>query len=109
MLTDLIPISTGEVASIPLPHTITSIWPLPYGLLLQHAPDCNFLTNMSFSSSNPLLSGRDVFRSKRDCGYSPQNNYYPMHSPDFGIRGDGIMVSSHLILKDPFEDPRVLI
>ncbi|XP_073016150.1 anaphase-promoting complex subunit 1 isoform X1 [Primulina eburnea] len=98
---------SGEVASIPLPHTITSIWPLPCGLLLQHEPDCNFLTNMSFSSSNPLLSSRDVFRSKRDCGYSPQNNYFPMHSPDFGIRGDGIMASSHLILKDPFEDPQL--
>ncbi|KZV34947.1 anaphase-promoting complex subunit 1 [Dorcoceras hygrometricum] len=98
---------SGEVASIPLPHTITSIWPLPIGLLLQHAPDCNFLTKMPFSSSNPLLSARDVFRSKREVGCSPQNNYFPVLSPDSSIRGDGIMTSSHLILKDPFEDPRL--
>ncbi|KAL0341266.1 UNVERIFIED_CONTAM: Anaphase-promoting complex subunit [Sesamum radiatum] len=97
----------GEVVSVPLPHAIASIWPLPFGLLLQRAPEGSLLTNISLSSSNPLLSARDIFRPKRDIGYSPQNNYTPTHIFDFVTRSDGTSMPSHLILKDPLEDPQI--
>ncbi|KAK4436500.1 Anaphase-promoting complex subunit [Sesamum alatum] len=97
----------GEVVSVPLPHAIASIWPLPFGLLLQRAPEGSLLTNISLSSSNPLLSARDVFRPKRDIGYSPQNNYTPTHVFDSTTRNDGTSMPSHLILKDPLEDPQI--
>ncbi|KAL0452714.1 UNVERIFIED_CONTAM: Anaphase-promoting complex subunit [Sesamum latifolium] len=97
----------GEVVSVPLPHAIASIWPLPFGLLLQRAPEGSLLTNISLSSSNPLLSARDVFRPKRDIGYSPQNNYTPTHIFDFTTRNDGTSMPSHLILKDPLEDLQI--
>ncbi|KAL0359162.1 UNVERIFIED_CONTAM: Anaphase-promoting complex subunit [Sesamum angustifolium] len=97
----------GEVVSVPLPHAIASIWPLPFGLLLQRAPEGSLLTNISLSSSNPLLSARDIFRPKRDIGYSPQNNYTPTHIFDFVSRSDGTSMPSHLILKDPLEDPQI--
>ncbi|KAL2248926.1 UNVERIFIED_CONTAM: Anaphase-promoting complex subunit 1 [Sesamum indicum] len=97
----------GEMVSVPLPHAIASIWPLPFGLLLQRAPEGSLLTNISLSSSNPLLSARDVFRPKRDIGYSPQNNYTPTHIFDFTTRNDGTSMPSHLILKDPLEDPQI--
>ncbi|EYU26801.1 hypothetical protein ABFS82_06G140000 [Erythranthe guttata] len=97
----------GEMVSIPLPHPVTSIWPLPFGLLLQRAPEGSLLTNISLSSSNPYLSARDVFRQKRDIGYSPQHSYTPPHIYDMSTRNERTSVSSHLILKDPLEDPQV--
>ncbi|CAA2984556.1 anaphase-promoting complex subunit 1 [Olea europaea subsp. europaea] len=93
--------TTGEVVSVPLTHTVTAIWPLPFGLLLQLAPGGYPLTNITLISSSPILSGRDVFRPKRGLGYSPQNNYTPMNSFDCGT------VSSHLILNDPLEEPQL--
>ncbi|KAL2526600.1 Anaphase-promoting complex subunit 1 [Abeliophyllum distichum] len=99
--------TTGEVVSVPLTHTVTSIWPLPFGLLLQRAPEGNPLTNISLSSSSPFLSARDVCCPKRGLGYSPQNNYTPMNSFDCSTWGNGVSVSSHLILKDPLEDPQL--
>lgn len=89
--------------SVPLTHTVTAIWPLPFGLLLQLAPGGYPLTNITLISSSPILSGRDVFRPKRGLGYSPQNNYTPMNSFDCGT------VSSHLILNDPLEEPQVFL
>lgn len=89
--------------SVPLTHTVTAIWPLPFGLLLQLASGGYPPTNITLISSSPFLSARDVFRPKRGLGYSPQNNYTPMNSFDCGT------VSSHLILNDPLEDPQVFL
>ncbi|KAK4480701.1 hypothetical protein RD792_013783 [Penstemon davidsonii] len=94
----------GEVVSVPLPHAISAIWPLTYGLLLQRAPEGS-LINISLSSSNALLNARDVLRPRRDVGYSPQHNYTPPPSAEFSTRSTSL--SSHLILKDPLEDPQI--
>ncbi|KAL8463255.1 hypothetical protein ACS0TY_034046 [Phlomoides rotata] len=96
----------GEVVSVPLPHAVASIWSLPFGLLLQRATEGSLLSNISLSSSNPYLSSRDVFRQKRDVGYSPLYNTQT-HIFEQNTRIDGISMSSHLILKDPFEEPQI--
>ncbi|KAF3656077.1 hypothetical protein FXO37_15627 [Capsicum annuum] len=48
--------TSGEVTSVPLPRSITSIWALPYGLLLQQAPEGSSQAHIQFSSLSPLLS-----------------------------------------------------
>ncbi|KAL6503768.1 hypothetical protein OROGR_025691 [Orobanche gracilis] len=97
----------GEVISVPLPQAITSIWSLPFGLLLERAPEGSLLTNISSSSSNPFLSGRDVFHQKRDIRYSPHHNYTPPYICAFSTRSEGTSMSSHLILKDPLDEPEI--
>lgn len=94
----------GEVTSVPLSRNITSIWPLPYGLLLQQAPEGSSPAHIPFSSLSPFLSARDTFRSKRDV--NPQN-CTAVHGLDFTVRGDGSSMSSLQILKDPLEEPQV--
>ncbi|KAF3681969.1 hypothetical protein FXO37_02593 [Capsicum annuum] len=96
----------GEVTSVPLPRSITSIWPLPYGLLLQQAPEGSSQAHIQFSSLSPLLSARDTIRSKREV--STQQNYTAVLGLDFTLKGDGSSMSSHLILKDPLEEPQGL-
>ncbi|KAF3675854.1 hypothetical protein FXO38_04594 [Capsicum annuum] len=96
----------GEVTSVPLPRSITSIWPLPYGLLLQQAPEGSSQAHIQFSSLSPLLSARDTTRSKREV--STQQNYTAVLGLDFTLKGDGSSMSSHLILKDPLEEPQGL-
>ncbi|XP_075104821.1 anaphase-promoting complex subunit 1-like isoform X3 [Nicotiana tabacum] len=95
--------TSGEVTSVPLSRNITSIWPLPYGLLLQQAPEGSSPAHIPFSSLSPFLSARDTFRSKRDV--NPQN-CTAVHGLDFTVRGDGSSMSSLQILKDPLEEPQ---
>ncbi|KAF2560548.1 hypothetical protein F2Q70_00014078 [Brassica cretica] len=71
--------TSGEVVSVPLPRTVVSIWPLPFGLLLQQAAEVNPTSNIPFSTASPTLGSREMLR-KRD-------------------------MSSHLILRDPLEEP----
>ncbi|ESW13748.1 hypothetical protein PHAVU_008G222900 [Phaseolus vulgaris] len=82
--------TSGEVVSLPLPRTITSIWPLPFGLLLQQDVEANILSRVPFSSTSPLLSTRDMLLSA--------SNHIQ--------RGEGTSVSSHLILMDPLDELR---
>lgn len=98
----------GEVVSIPLPRTVTSIWPLPFGLLLQ-AVEGNPPTQVPFSSSNPFLSERDISRFRRDSGHSRQNNYSYLSAYSHMIKGDTTSLSSHLILSDLLEEPMVVL
>lgn len=98
---------TGEVVSIPIPHTISSIWPLPFGLLLQQELEGNSVAAIPFSSPSTLLSARSVTRSRREAGYSPPINYTQMQAFDFIFREDGASFSSHFVLKDPLEEPQV--
>ncbi|KAF5944722.1 hypothetical protein HYC85_018799 [Camellia sinensis] len=92
--------TTGEEVSILLPRIVTSIWPLPFGLLLQQATEGSLPTYAPFPLSSPPSSARDIlFRPKGDIGDSAQHNYT---SP-----GDEASVSSHLILKDLLEEPQV--
>lgn len=97
----------GDAVSIPLSRAVTSIWPLPSGLLLQQTNESNSSIHSHFSSSSPYLTARDLPRSKKDMGYSPQQISSLRSSWDHMNRGDGALVSSHLILKDPLEEPQV--
>lgn len=96
--------SAGEVVSVPLVHSIRSIWTLPFGLLLQDVPEASSSVHIPFSSPSAPLSARDIARPK--AGYNTQNNSTPTHAFDFIRKGDGTSVSSHLILKDPLEEPQ---
>ncbi|XP_058181037.1 anaphase-promoting complex subunit 1 isoform X3 [Rhododendron vialii] len=97
---------SGEVMSVPLSRTVTSIWPLPFGLLLQQAAECSSQTYAPFSSSSPLLNARDIFCPKREVGYSPRHNLAMACASDHATMGYGAPVSSHMILKDPLEEPQ---
>lgn len=97
--------TAGEVISIPLSSTIASIWSLPFGLLLQKATEGTSATCVPSSSSSPLPSTRDIFRPKREIKSSPQHNLSLPNSFDQIIKGDVDSLSSHLILKDPLEEP----
>ncbi|KAL6526857.1 hypothetical protein OROGR_015947 [Orobanche gracilis] len=103
----LMALGLSKVISVPLSYAITSIWSLPFGLLLQRAPEGSLLTNISSSSSNPFLSGRDVFHQKRDMRYNSQHNYTPPYICAFSTRSEGTSMSSHLILKDSLEEPEI--
>lgn len=98
-------LSTGEVVSVPLPRTITSIWPLPFGLLLEQAAEGSSPTYPPFTSPSSSLSVRNVSRSKRDVGISPQHNFSIANAYDHRTIGCGASMSSHFILKDPLEEP----
>ncbi|KRH14935.1 hypothetical protein GLYMA_14G058400v4 [Glycine max] len=82
--------TSGEVVSLPFPHTITSIWPLPFGLLLQQEVEANIPSHVPFSSTSPLLNIRDMLLSA--------SNHIQ--------KGEGTSVSSHLILMDPLDELR---
>ncbi|CAH9139623.1 unnamed protein product [Cuscuta epithymum] len=97
--------TSGEAISVPLPHSILSIWPLPCGLLLEQAAEGVSFTNSSHSSSSLYLSPIDTVHPKR--------NPIPLHNTnrnieiDFTLKGDGFSMSSHLILKDTLEEPQL--
>ncbi|KAH0895291.1 hypothetical protein HID58_044859 [Brassica napus] len=71
--------TSGEVVAVPLPRTVISIWPLPFGVLLQQGAEVNPSSSIPFSSASPTLGSREMLR-KRD-------------------------MPSHLILRDPLEEP----
>lgn len=81
----------GEIVSLPLPRTITSIWPLPFGLLLQQEVEATTPSRIPFSSTSPLFSARDILLS----------------SSGHIQKGEGSLVSSHLILMDPLDEEQV--
>ncbi|KAK9168101.1 hypothetical protein Syun_000241 [Stephania yunnanensis] len=106
---------SSEVVCIPLHHPIASIWPIPSGLLLQKAALGSYPARATSLTSNLLLNERDLFRSKRELGYSQQHSliaYGPQHSSNsfnsshHSVKGDAAKLSSHLILKDPLEEPQ---
>ncbi|KAB1217628.1 Anaphase-promoting complex subunit 1 [Morella rubra] len=98
--------TSGEVVSIPLPCTITSIWSLPFGLLLQQTAYSP--TNIPFpSSSPPLFGARDIPRHRREISHSPQHSFGFQGAFDSIFRGDIGSMCSHLILKDPLEEPQL--
>ncbi|PHT60787.1 hypothetical protein T459_35361 [Capsicum annuum] len=70
------------------------------------APEGSSQAHIQFSSLSPLLSARDTIRSKREV--STQQNYTAVLGLDFTLKGDGSSMSSHLILKDPLEEPQGL-
>lgn len=97
----------GEVVSVPLSRTVTSVWPLPFGLLLQQAAEVNSTIHAPSSSSTTLFGVRDLPRPRGESGHSPQHNVNFVTSLDHIAKGETSPVSSHLILKDPLEEPHV--
>ncbi|XP_010067541.2 anaphase-promoting complex subunit 1 isoform X5 [Eucalyptus grandis] len=98
--------ASGEVVTIPLPQSISSIWPLPFGLLLEQAAEGDFPRNIHFSSSILASGASDTSHPRREIGHSPQSNFSCMSPYDNVLKGDTALLSSHLILKDPMEDPQ---
>ncbi|KAK8334553.1 hypothetical protein V6Z11_A10G285900 [Gossypium hirsutum] len=98
--------TSGEVVSIPLPGSITSIWSLPFGLLLQQGAEGNLLKHGPFPYSSPSLGSRDIIRNRRETGHSPHNNYSFLSAYDQLLKGESSSMSSHLILKDLLEEPQ---
>ncbi|XP_059457851.1 anaphase-promoting complex subunit 1 [Corylus avellana] len=98
--------TSGEVVSIPLPRTITSIWPLPFGLLLQQAAEVYSPAHIPFSSSSTLLGACDIPRHRREIGHSPPHKLGSLSAFDYGFKGDTSSMCSHLMLKDPLEEPQ---
>uniref|UniRef100_A0A803M3V4 Anaphase-promoting complex subunit 1 n=1 Tax=Chenopodium quinoa TaxID=63459 RepID=A0A803M3V4_CHEQI len=94
--------TAGELTSVPLPGIVTSIWPLPFGLLVQQAAEGNRPTYAPLSFSAPLLNSRDTLL-KRELRQSPQQIFGFSSSDD---QGNSASVSSHLILNDPLEEPQ---
>ncbi|XP_077233026.1 E3 ubiquitin ligase isoform X2 [Tasmannia lanceolata] len=99
--------TSGEVVCVPLPHAIASIWPLPFGLLLQNAIDGNRPPYLPFSSSSSLLNARDFSRPNRESGVS-QYNFNVQNSVVHSTTWDTSSMSSHLILKHPLEEPQAI-
>ncbi|XP_030534487.1 anaphase-promoting complex subunit 1 isoform X4 [Rhodamnia argentea] len=98
--------ASGEVVTIPLPQSISSIWPLPFGLLLEQAAEGDFSHNIHFSSSILSSGACDTSHPRREIGHSPQSNFSCMSPFVNVLKGDTALLSSHLILKDPMEDPQ---
>jgi anaphase-promoting complex subunit 1 len=84
-----------------------SIWPLPFGLLLQQAAEVYSPAQIPFSSSSTLLGTCDIPRHRREIGQSPQHKMGSLSAFDYGFKGDTSSMCSHLILKDPLEEPEV--
>lgn len=98
---------TGEVVSVPLPRTVISIWPLPFGLLLQQSAEVNPSLCVPFSSASPTLGSREMLRQRKEVGnISPQIFHSPV-AHDLISKRDMSCMSSHLILRDPLEEPGV--
>ncbi|XP_048325794.2 anaphase-promoting complex subunit 1 isoform X1 [Ziziphus jujuba] len=99
--------TSGEVTSVPLSPNITSIWPLPFGILFQQQADTTLTTHFPFSSSSPLFGTLDISRPRRETGHSPQHNVDFPSAFDHIVKGGTTSMSSHLILKDPLEEPQL--
>lgn len=87
---------------IPLPYAVASIWPLPFGLLLQKSID----GNRPISSSSSLMNARDLSRPCKEYGLS-HHSTRQVHSFEPVIKESGAMLSSHLVLKHPMEELQV--
>ncbi|URE26434.1 Anaphase-promoting complex subunit [Musa troglodytarum] len=93
--------ASGEVVCIPLPFAIASIFPLPFGLLLQKAVD----GNRRISISGSLLNARDLSRSGKDSGWN-HHVFHQLNSFEPVVKENEAITSSHLILRHPLEEPQ---
>nr|VDC78379.1 unnamed protein product [Brassica rapa] len=94
--------TSGEVVSVPLSRTVISIWPLPFGLLLQQAAEVNQSSHIPFSSATPTLASREMLRQRKETGNISPQNFHSSVAHELTSRRD---MSSHLILRDPLEEP----
>lgn len=95
--------AVGEVVSIPLPYAVASIWPLPFGLLLQKSD-----RSRTIHSSSSLANERDLSRSNKDYGLSHHASFQQT-SFEAVCKDNVAMMGSHLILKHPLEEPQVFM
>ncbi|KAL9250913.1 Anaphase-promoting complex subunit 1-like protein [Drosera capensis] len=96
--------TSGEFTSIPLPGMITSIWPLPFGLLLQQAAESRCPVGAA-STSSSLLSSQNTFSSKKELRHSPMQNH-GLWNYDSIVKGTLSSTSSHLVLNGLVEEPQ---
>ncbi|EOA21984.1 hypothetical protein CARUB_v10002491mg [Capsella rubella] len=97
--------TSGEVVSVPLLRTVKSIWPLPFGLLLQQAAEVTPSTHVPFSSVSPILGSREILRQRKEVGNSSLQKFHSPVAHDLISKRDMPYISSHLILRDPLEEP----
>ncbi|CAK7325887.1 unnamed protein product [Dovyalis caffra] len=69
----------------------------------------NSLMQNPFSSSSPLFGARDMSHARREIVHSPHHNFGVLGTFDQMIKGDSVIMSSHLILKDLLEEPHALL
>lgn len=100
-------LATGEVVSVPLMRTVKSIWPLPCGLLLEQAGEVNPPSHVPFSPVSPILGSREMLRQRKEVGNSSPQNFHSPVAHDLISKRDMPCMSSHLILRDPLEEPGV--
>jgi anaphase-promoting complex subunit 1 len=94
----------GEVVCIPLPYVVSSIWPLPFGLLLEKSTDVGRMV----PSSSSLLNARDLTHPNKEYGFNI-NVLCQTNNLEADSKADGAISSSHLILKHPLEEPQVYL
>ncbi|PON86586.1 Anaphase-promoting complex subunit [Trema orientale] len=99
--------TSGEVTSIPLSRSITSIWALPFGLLFQQQADASSTTHVPISSRSPLFGRREISRPRRENENSPRHAFNLQSAFDNIVKGETSSMSSHMILKDPLEEPQL--
>ena len=98
---------TGEMVSIPVPPATASIWPVPFGLLLQKAADRNQLCTSETSAAFPCMpSTQELGHIIREGSGTPVSSFlYPnFQQPDY----DCGVNFSHYILKHTLEEPQAL-
>eukprot|EP01018_Ginkgo_biloba_P012111 Gb_37425 [translate_table: standard] len=99
---------SGEMVSVPSPTATASIWPVPFGLLLQKAADENHLCSGGSSSPGPSIPAtRELGRVIRESFSGPFNNSASptVQRPTYDHRA----IFSHYILKHPLEEPQALL
>ncbi|KAM6598818.1 anaphase-promoting complex subunit 1 [Cannabis sativa] len=99
--------TSGEVTSIPLSRSVTSIWALPFGLLFQQQVDTSSTSHNPNSPASPLFGRRELSRLRRENEYSPKHNLSLLNAFGNLVKGETSSMSSHMILKDPLEEPQL--
>lgn len=98
---------TGEIVQIPIFHAMESIWPLPFGLLLQRLTD-GASHHQHFSIPNSRLNRSYMPYSSKDGGSCLQHNFNSQASSN-NVVGDSDTISSLFILTHPLEEIQVRI
>lgn len=91
---------------IPIFHAMESIWPLPFGLLLQRLTD-GASHHQHFSIPNSRLNRSYMPYSSKDGGSCLQHNFNSQASSN-NVVGDSDTISSLFILTHPLEEIQVV-
>ena len=69
----------------------------------------NSATHVPASSSSPLFGIRETSRARRESGNSTQHYISFPSAFENTVKGEMSSISSHMILKDPLEEPQVFV